>query len=327
MIYESLREIADRFDVFLFDAYGVFWGGSGFYSGSKEVMSELVRQGKTVVVVSNTTQLHDDMVAGYAKKGLLEGRNCHYFVSSGEVLRRDLLRQNISFESCPEPRRFYVVGLPHNKAFDGTVYQQVESPEEADFVYCGVPYLFAGDVEKYPQYQDNYWPVKCDENGQVSVWDTTVAEPFAAVVRKATALGLSVLNANPDFMAQEGHPLVSDHAAVFVVRNGSVAEMFRQSGCEVLEYGKPHRNIYDYTFEMLEEHGISVVPERVCMVGDTVRTDIKGAVNCGIVPVLCLKTGVTALESSKGNSLKSLCEKEKIDVQQIILINSVGGSD
>ena len=64
---------------------------------------------------------------------------------------------------------------------------------------------------------------------------------------------------------------------------------------------------------------------KICMIGDTVRTDIKGAVNSGVVPVLCVQTGVTALELSKGNTVKNLCESENIDVQQIIEINSVGG--
>ena len=36
MIYNSLSEIAAKFEVFLFDAYGVFWNGGGFYKNSKE---------------------------------------------------------------------------------------------------------------------------------------------------------------------------------------------------------------------------------------------------------------------------------------------------
>ena len=38
MVYSSLSEIADKFEVFLFDAYGVFWNGGGFYKNSKEII-------------------------------------------------------------------------------------------------------------------------------------------------------------------------------------------------------------------------------------------------------------------------------------------------
>ena len=78
-------------------------------------------------------------------------------------------------------------------------------------------------------------------------------------------------------------------------------------------------------YEKLKELEKMCAKSKICMIGDTVRTDVKGAVNSGIVPVLCVETGVTALELSKGNTVKNLCENENIDVQQVIEINSVGG--
>ena len=61
------------------------------------------------------------------------------------------------------------------------------------------------------------------------------------------------------------------------------------------------------------------------MVGDTVRTDVKGGVNAGIVPILCVETGVTAEEICKGKTVEKLCIEQNIDVKQIIQIKSVGG--
>jgi len=325
MIYKNLRDVAGQFEIFLFDAYGVFWEGSRFYAGSREIMAELVSKGKTVVILSNSTQLNEDMVLSYRKKGLLCGRDCSYMVSSGDVLRRQLLAGKISFSSCPNPRKYYVVGQPHVKAFAGTVYQQVKRIGEADFVYCGIPYLTTAEAEKYSQFGNKFLPVKKDENGNVILWDTETAVPFEQIVAKAAELQLPVLNANPDFYAKEGHPLLTNSAAVFVVRNGRLAEMFRRAGCEVLEYGKPHKNIYDHTFAVLKEKGSAINKTRVCMIGDTVRTDIKGAVDYGITPILCVETGVTAEEISKGKSVESLCSDEDIDVKQVIRIRSVGG--
>ncbi|MBR1841459.1 MAG: HAD hydrolase-like protein [Alphaproteobacteria bacterium] len=325
MIYNSLNDIADRFDVFLFDAYGVFWEGNGFYKNSRETMENLVKKGKIVVVISNTTALGPDIRQSYAKRGLFEHKEYNYMITSGDLLRSHLVAGDLSFKSCSEPLKYYVIGLPHYKAFANTKYLQVETPEEADFVYCGVPFVFPSDVAAYPQYADLYWPVHQDENGKIDIWDTLTEKPFEKIVNKAVELNLPVLNANPDFTAREGHPLVPNSESVFVVRNGTIAEMFRQRGAEVYEFGKPHANIYDYTFHLLENEGIRINKKRTCMIGDTVRTDVKGAMVAGVAPVLCVKTGVTAEDIANGESLENLCNSEKIDIKQIIKINAVGG--
>lgn len=324
MIYKGLSDIADKFDLFLFDAYGVFWEGNGFYQNSRETMAELVRQGKQVVVISNTTMLQNDIVASYTKRGLLPERDYNYIITSGDLLRSRLLKGDISFKNCVNPLKYYVIGLPHNKAFAESKYQQDENLQDADFVYCGVPFMFDKDVARYPQYKEQYWPVKNMESGGM-MWDTLTAEPFVDVVEKAVSLNKPVLNANPDFTAKEGHPLVANSPAVFVVRNGTIAEMFRKRGAEVLEFGKPHTNIYEYVFKILHSKGINIDKSRTCMIGDTVRTDIKGGFDAGISPILCVETGVTAEEILKGNTVENLCKTENIDVQQIIQIKSIGG--
>ena len=325
MIYNDLRAVANAYNVFIFDAYGVFWEGNGFYAGSREVMADLVNAGKTVVVVSNSSTLSSDAVASYDKRGLKKGVHYQYFMSSGDLLKQRLQSEKISFMSSPNPQKYYVIGKPHQKAFAGTKYVQVPTLDEADFVYIGVPFMFADDVVRYPQYMNEYWPVAQDENGQITVWDTLTPAPFEQIVDEVVRQKLPALNANPDWVAKEGHPLVENSGAVFVVRNGLIAEMLRQKGAEVLEFGKPHRNIYDYVFSILRQDGIIIEKSKTCMIGDTVRTDIKGGINAGITPILCVETGVTAEAICGGQTVESLCEKENIDVKQIIQIKSVGG--
>ncbi|MBR1825769.1 MAG: HAD hydrolase-like protein [Alphaproteobacteria bacterium] len=325
MIYNSLKDISDRFDLFLFDAYGVFWEGSGFYKNSVETMRTLAAQGKTVVVISNSTQMHENLMTSYGKRGMIAGTDYNFLLSSGDLLRHHLLKGNIAFKNKPQPKKYFVIGQSHSTAFADTPYRQVSNMQDADFIYCGVPFLYEEDVKKYPQYQDLYYPVKSRESDSRRVWDTLTAEPFVEIVEKAVKLNLPVLNANPDFTAKEGHPLMPDSPSVFVVRNGTIAEMFRQRGAEVTEYGKPHTNIYDYTFNLLHKHGIKIDKSRTCMIGDTVRTDIKGGINAEIAPILCVETGVTAEEISKGKTVKNLCLEQNIDVEQIIQIKSVGG--
>ena len=325
MIYNGLSEISDKFDLFLFDAYGVFWEGNGFYENSRETMRNLVEQGKTVVVISNTTALHDDITESYAKRGIYLGKDYNFFFSSGDLLKKTLSEGKLQFSTITNPRKYFVIGKPHAKAFADSVYEQVQNLDEADFVYCGVPFLFKKDVKKYSEFKHLFLPVKNGESENVEVWDTLTAEPFVDVVNRVLQKKLPVLNANPDFTAKEGHPLVPDLPAAFVVRNGTIAEMLRKGGAEVLEFGKPHKNIYDFVFDNLKKAGININKSKTCMIGDTVRTDIKGAANAGIVPVLCIKTGVTAEEIKRGNNLENICNKENVAIEQIIQIKSVGG--
>ena len=324
MIYNGLADITARFDTFIFDAYGVFWEGNGFYAGSREIMQKLCQQGKTVVIVSNSSALGNDLRISYAKRGLAEN-NYSYLISSGDLLQYRLQNGDISFETCPNPLKYYVIGKPHSKAFIGTKYQQVERLKDADFVYIGVPFIYADTVAQYPQLAAEFWPVRTNENGDVVEWDTLSAEPFQEIVQTVTNLGLPVLNANPDFTAKEGHCLVPNSDAVFVVRNGMIAQMLRDKGVEVLEFGKPHRNIYEFVFDILRRDGVAIDKKRTCMIGDTVRTDIKGGINAGICPILCIETGITAEAISGGKTVESLCAAENIDVKQVIQIRSVGG--
>lgn len=325
MIYNNLLEIAENYDCFLFDAYGVFWEGNGFYHNSRETMTTLVSQNKKVIILSNTTQLHKTAIQGYEKRGLFKNKHYTKLITSGDILRKNLENGQLKFKSNNNPNKYYVIGMPHSEAFKDTKYQQVDNINEADFVYCGVPFIFKEDYNKYPQYKNMFLPVKKDENNDIYIWDSLTLKPFEEITNKIASLNLPALNANPDFTAKEGHPLMENSPADFVIRNGSIAELLRQKGCEVIEYGKPHQNIYDYTFEKLQQENIHIDKTRICMIGDTIRTDIKGAINAQISPILCTETGVTAKSISEGEKLETICKTENIDINQIIKIKSVGG--
>jgi ribonucleotide monophosphatase NagD (HAD superfamily) len=325
MIYKNLLELKDSFDVFLLDAYGVFWEGNGFYPNSRETMEELVKSGKQVVIVSNTAILSDDAKEVYAKRGLEQGRDYNEFITAGDLLHKTLLEDKLIFDSNPFPKKYYVIGSPHPKMFEGTFFEEVRSLNNADFVYCGVPHLSKAMVNKYPRFKNKFLPTKADKKGNFIQWDTMVYKPFEKIVNQVAERRIPAVNANPDLIAREGHPLLAGSKAEYVIRNGLVARALAQKSVELIEFGKPHRNIFEYVFVKLAERDIFADKKRTCMVGDTIRTDIKGAINFEIVPVLCLKTGVTAEEISSGKTLKRLCKQKNIELEQIVLINSIGG--
>lgn len=317
-VYESLAGVADKFDVFLFDAYGVFWSGKAFYEGCLELMADLVHQGKRVMVMSNSTQLREQGEASYMKKGLLKGVHYNDFITSGQVLREFLLAGKLQFKNNPAPRKVYLLGNQDCRMFDGTIYQKTDNPAEADFFYISVPQLHSSeDFEKYK----NDGILHEAKSAVGRCWDSTSLMPFEAGLREMLAYKLPAVNGNPDLMASEKD--ISTGDLNFVVRQGSLAQAYQIWGGELVEFGKPHADIYDYAMKLLAQNGRAVEKTKIAMIGDTVRTDIKGAADFGIVPVLCLETGVTQEDIRQGRTLSELCAAEQIDENSIIKIKHV----
>lgn len=93
---------------------------------------------------------------------------------------------------------------------------------------------------------------------------------------------------NPDVVVERGDKLV--YCA------GAIADLYATMGGDVLYAGKPYRPIYDMAFAAAERAaGREVARARVLAVGDSVRTDLKGARTAGI-DFLFVTSGIHAEE-------------------------------
>jgi HAD superfamily hydrolase (TIGR01459 family) len=93
---------------------------------------------------------------------------------------------------------------------------------------------------------------------------------------------------NPDVVVERGTQLV--YCA------GSIADLYATMGGEVLYAGKPYRPIYDLALAKAQAAaGRSIAPSRVLAIGDSVRTDLKGARTIG-VDFLFVTSGIHAEE-------------------------------
>lgn len=300
-IYDNLLNISDKFDVFLFDAYGVFWDAGKFFPGSREVMENLVKNGKIVYILSNTTQISEDAIASYEKKGMSKGVHYNEFVTSGEIARNLLLNERLKFKNNENPKNYYVFGSPNKKLFMGTKYQEVINLKDADFFYISTPQLTEEEKDNAIQYKNELFESKLPNDEASRKWDTTNQEIFRSKLKELFSFNLPAFNANPDFIAAESDK--ENNISRFVLRNGTIAFMYKEMGGEVFEIGKPHIITYEFVFNMLKNNGINVSKDRICMIGDTIRTDIKGANDAGINGVLTVHTGVVANEAFKNNVL------------------------
>jgi len=315
-IYQNLARLESLFDVYIFDAYGVFYDGNNFYPGVREYMRHLVASGKTVVILSNSAQPLEKAQKGYEKKGLQPKKDYNYLVTSGQVCREAAIKHELPFSG----NKFFVIGQ-HPAALNGVEgYRQVSCPEDADFTYLAVPQLTSDEMAKLPKSPD-YLPATAAPDGSVLYWDCLKIDPFLPLIEKCVKLGLPALNANPDYVAQEKH--LDREGTTFVLRDGSIAKYYARAGGKVYQFGKPHSNVYDYTFSLLRQNNVDVNLGRTAMIGDTIRTDIKGAANAKISPVLCLETGVTANELKSGAKLEDILANENLADSNIYFIRSV----
>jgi len=153
--------------------------------------------------------------------------------------------------------RHFVADHPGKKMFwlgperDNSIYRgldPVNAPlEQADYIVCTGPF---------------------DD-------ETETPEDYRAMMLQALERKLPFVCANPDIVVERGDRLI--YCA------GAIAELYRELGGEVIFYGKPHRPIYERAMQLATERRGHAPPlDRVLAIGDSVRTDLTGALGFGI---------------------------------------------
>lgn len=270
---DNILSLKDKFDVFVLDIYGVIWDGKAPIKGMLEAMAALKQAGKTVILLSNSTHRQGKSDEINAKRGFIKGVHYDKVMTSGDLAYD-------TFSEDTRRLKFYQLAKRTKELFVDSPYIEVKNPEEADFVYAGVPQIF----------EDGIWK------------DFLTLEPFEGELKKIYKLGLPLICANPDMKAHEKQ---YDEA---VVRQGSVARYFEELGGDVEYFGKPYPQIFDFALQ-----NIDVPDERILMVGDTLETDILGGNSYGLKTALTM-TGIAKenMEAEGFSSMEEYCREVQI---------------
>ncbi len=122
------------------------------------------------------------------------------------------------------------------------------------------------------------------------LYDDTVETPqhYGDLIATMRTRGLTMICANPDVVVERGEQLV--YCA------GAIADLYGAAGGDVIYAGKPYRPIYDQALAIAEAaRGRPAERHRVLAIGDSVRTDLKGAAAFGI-DCLFVTAGIHAEE-------------------------------
>jgi HAD superfamily hydrolase (TIGR01459 family) len=105
--------------------------------------------------------------------------------------------------------------------------------------------------------------------------EAETAEDYRDLLAIMRARSLFMVCGNPDVVVERGERLV--YCA------GAIADLYATLGGEVLYAGKPHQPIYRNALAKAESRrGNPAALRRVLAIGDSLRTDLKGAATLGI---------------------------------------------
>lgn len=111
--------------------------------------------------------------------------------------------------------------------------------------------------------------------------ETETAASYADLLAGFARRRLTMICANPDLVVERGGHIVPCA--------GSVALAYEELGGQVVYAGKPHKPIYEAALGIAEEkRGVAIARDRICAVGDAIRTDIAGAQAFGAAGIMVL---------------------------------------
>ena len=122
------------------------------------------------------------------------------------------------------------------------------------------------------------------------LFDDTTETPqdYGDLIADLRKRGLLMVCANPDVVVERGEHLV--YCA------GAIADLYAAAGGDVLYAGKPYRPIYEQALASAHRlRGQALERRRILAIGDSVRTDLKGAAAFGI-DCLFVTAGIHAEE-------------------------------
>jgi HAD superfamily hydrolase (TIGR01459 family) len=283
-VYNNLEEVISGLRGIILDVYGVFWDGISLIPGSLKAMEQLKEKKLVVAILSNSPNLAKDAVANYEAHGLKHGKHFDFVMPSGEIAKKIITNKSFNFPI--RSHRYFSFCRPTPNIFKGSQFTETQNLEEADFIYVG--------------------PVEGSNGKRYSLEDIG---SFLPTLKRFINAKKPLFCTNPDYQAQFGERII--------IVPGTLAHEYEKLGGIVQWCGKPYQDIFEATINQFKDFGI-LSRDQIAMVGDTIRTDIKGGFDAGLKTILVRDTGVTAVELAHGKTIEMLCNEEKVKPDFVI---------
>ena len=211
--YPSLASIANKYDGFILDLWGVVHDGTALYPGALECIQSLRAAEKHIIFLSNAPRRASSVEAKLTDLGI-HSKLYDHVLSSGEVART-FLSQPVHGDALGL-KYFYMGPEKDADLLDGLHYERTHDMTEATFI-------LDVDVEYHGQ----------------------KVEELEPILKEARDLALPMVCVNPDIevVKQDG---------THIWCAGAIARHYQKMGGEVSFFGKPFREVYDTAFTLLD---------------------------------------------------------------------------
>lgn len=271
------QNLIQSYDAFILDQFGVLHDGSTSLKGAVACLQEMHKQGKRLVILSNTSAPSQAALQRLPKFGI-EPNWFQAMITSGEEASKYVktkyknkkalfLTWDASDANNPRLTALPSVFLEHCGGI--TV---AESVQDADFV------LFHGSEVWFRGNEMPSLPLDFIETGCT---DTVVD----AILQDCVARQLSAVCANPDFC-------VRTPTGGTAYMPGKLAARYIELGGKCKIFGKPHAEHFEACVQAFGR----IDRSRICHVGDSLHHDISGAQACGLDSIFCASSGIHANE-------------------------------
>ncbi|MER8895725.1 TIGR01459 family HAD-type hydrolase [Mesorhizobium sp. M0676] len=144
----GVNQLAERYDVFLLDQFGVLHDGTSPYPGAVEALSALKRAGKTIVLISNSGKRAGPNESRLLKLGFVPGSWDH-FVSSGEVAWEFFHDMAVSGKLLPNTKCLLISRDDDRSAIEGLPFALTKDGDDAGLVLISASEGDRYDLEHY----------------------------------------------------------------------------------------------------------------------------------------------------------------------------------
>lgn len=212
-IVDGVAELADAYDGFIIDLWGVIHDGAQLYPGAKSVLWALKAAGKATIFLSNAPRRATALVSLLTDLGV-ERELYSHVMSSGEAVHLEMRCRRDPWFARLGRRCLHLGAAADSGLFDGLDLDLAARVEEADFIM----------------------------NTGLAGPDDSLAHHIP-MMEAAAARGLAMVCANPDLVViHQGHPRVCA---------GALALHYKALGGDVAYRGKPDPAIYDVCLQRL----------------------------------------------------------------------------
>lgn len=208
----GIGPLAERYEVFLLDQFGVLHDGRQPYPGAVQALSALKRAGKTIVLISNSGKRAAPNEARLQKLGF-EASSWDYFVSSGELAWRSFVDMVARGTLRIGTKCLLISREGDRSAVEGLPFLLTDSGEDAELVL-----ISASEGDQYD------------------------LDHYRALFAPAAARTIPCFCTNPDRV------MLTAVGPRFGA--GELADLYEKLGGMVNRIGKPSRQIFETALEL-----------------------------------------------------------------------------